>query len=243
MRSASSWRRSWSATVKGAGGKVVGRIAYPFPETTDFSSLLVQAQASGAKVLALCNAGDDTVNAVKQAQEFGLMNTMKIVPLLLQSTTVHSLGLPVAQGLEFATSYYWDLNDRTRAFQKRIHPKTPNINPNMTQAGDYGVVIHYLKAVAVDGRGRGQGGRAGDGGEDEVDADRRRLLRPRHDPRGRAGAASGVSDAGQDAGREQERVGRAEGGRNDAGRRGLAANERRRLPVHQGLTLPAIPCR
>jgi branched-chain amino acid transport system substrate-binding protein len=148
------------ATVLASGGKVIGRAAYPFPETTDFSALLVQAQASGAKVLALCNAGDDTVNCVKQAQEFGLMNSMKIVPLLLQSTTVHSLGLPVAQKLEFATSYYWDLNDRTRAFQKRIQPKTPKIVPNMTQAGDYGVVLHYLKAAAsmgaaaakVDGR-------------------------------------------------------------------------------------------
>jgi branched-chain amino acid transport system substrate-binding protein len=140
-----------TATVKAAGGKVVGRIPYPFPETTDFSSLLVQAQSSGAKVLALCNAGDDTVNCIKQAQEFGLMQSMKIVPLLLQSTTVHSLGLPVAQGLEFATSYYWDLNDRTRAFQKRIHPKTPNINPNMTQAGNYGAVLHYLKAAAAMG--------------------------------------------------------------------------------------------
>ena len=137
-----------TATVTAAGGKILGRIAYPFPETTDFSSLLLQAQASGAKVLALCNAGDDTVNAIKQAQEFGLLKSMKIVPLLLQSTTVHSLGLPVAQGLEFATSYYWDLNDRTRAFQKRMQPKSPRITPNMTQAGDYGAVLHYLKAAA-----------------------------------------------------------------------------------------------
>ena len=135
-------------TVTAAGGKVIGRAAYPFPETTDFSALLVRAKASGAKVLALCNAGEDTVNAVKQAQEFGVLQSMKIVPLLLQSTTVHALGLTVAQGLEFATSYYWDLNDRTRAFQKRIQPKTPGIFPNMTQAGDYGVVLHYLKAAA-----------------------------------------------------------------------------------------------
>ena len=140
-----------AATVTGAGGKIVGRIAYPFPETTDFSSALLQAQSSGAKVLALCNAGDDTVNCIKQAQEFGLSNSMKIVPLLLQSTTVHSLGLPVAHGLAFATSYYWDLNDRTRAFQKRIQPKTPKIVPNMTQAGNYGAVLHYLKAVAAMG--------------------------------------------------------------------------------------------
>jgi branched-chain amino acid transport system substrate-binding protein len=145
--------RDITQAVKQAGGRVLGRVPYPFPETTDFSSALLQAQASGAKVLGLCNAGDDTVNEIKQAQEFGLMKQMKIVPLLLQSTTVHALGLPVAQGLEFATSYYWDLNDRTRAFQKRIQPKSPRIWPNMTQAGNYGVVMHYLKACAAMGAG------------------------------------------------------------------------------------------
>jgi branched-chain amino acid transport system substrate-binding protein len=141
-------QRDITKIVTTAGGKIVGSMAYPFPETTDFSSILISAQASGAKVLCLCNAGGDTVNSIKQAQEFGVGRSMKIVPLLLQSTTVHALGLPVAQGLEFATSYYWDLNDRTRAFQARIAPKTPKIWPNMTQAGNYGSVTHYLKAVA-----------------------------------------------------------------------------------------------
>jgi branched-chain amino acid transport system substrate-binding protein len=140
--------RDITKIVTAEGGKIIGSTAYPFPDTTDFSSLLISAQASGAKVLAFCNAGGDTVNCIKQAQEFGLLKTMKIVPLLLQSTTVHALGLQVSQGLMFATSYYWDLNDRTRAFQKRIGPKTPKINPNMTQAGNYGSVLHYLKAVA-----------------------------------------------------------------------------------------------
>jgi len=140
--------RDLTAIVTAAGGKVAGRIPYPFPETTDFSSALVQAQSSGAKILALCNAGGDTVNCIKQAQEFGVTQSMKVVPLLLQSTTAHSLGLPVAQGLIFATTYYWDLNDRTRAFQKRIAPKAGDIYPNMTQAGNYGAVLHYLKACA-----------------------------------------------------------------------------------------------
>ena len=141
-------QRDISKIVIAAGGKVIGNTPYPFPETTDFSSLLISAQASGAKVLGLCNAGGDTINCIKQAQEFGIGKSMKIVPLLLQSTTVHALGLPMAQGLVFATSYYWDLNDRTRAFQKRIGPKTPKIVPNMTQAGNYGSVAHYLKAAA-----------------------------------------------------------------------------------------------
>jgi branched-chain amino acid transport system substrate-binding protein len=140
--------RDITKIVTAEGGKIIGSTAYPFPDTTDFSSLLISAQASGAKVLAFCNAGGDTVNCIKQAQEFGLLKTMKIVPLLLQSTTVHALGLQVSQGLMFATSYYWDLNDRTRAFQKRIGPKTPKIYPNMTQAGNYGSVTHYLKAIA-----------------------------------------------------------------------------------------------
>jgi branched-chain amino acid transport system substrate-binding protein len=143
--------RDLAAVVTAAGGKVVGRAPYPFPETTDFSSAMVQAQASGAKVLALCNAGGDTVNCIKQAQEFGVTKSMKVVPLLLQSTTAHSLGLQVSQGLIFATTYYWDLNDRTRAFQKRIQPKAADIYPNMTQAGNYGAVLHYLKACAAMG--------------------------------------------------------------------------------------------
>jgi branched-chain amino acid transport system substrate-binding protein len=144
-------QRDVTKIVTAAGGRIIGSAAYPFPETTDFSSLLISAQASGAKVLGLCNAGGDTVNSIKQAQEFGTAKSMRIVPLLLQSTTVHALGLSVAQGLVFATSYYWDLNDRTRAFQKRIGPKTPRIWPNMTQAGNYGSVAHYLKAAAAMG--------------------------------------------------------------------------------------------
>jgi branched-chain amino acid transport system substrate-binding protein len=131
-----------------AGAKVLGSVRYPFPETTDFSALLVRAQASGAKVLGLANAGGDTENCIKQAQEFGLMGKMKVAALLIQSTGVHALGLQTAQGLLYSESYYWDLNDRTRAWNARMKGKTPNgIWPNMTQAGDYGVTLHYLKAV------------------------------------------------------------------------------------------------
>jgi branched-chain amino acid transport system substrate-binding protein len=134
--------------IAASGAKVLGSVRYPFPETTDFSAMLIRAQASGAKVLALANAGGDTQNCIKQAQEFGLMTKMKVAGLLIQSTGVHALGLQTAQGLLYSESYYWDLNDRTRAFNNRIKGKTPNgIWPNMTQAGDYGVTLHYLKAV------------------------------------------------------------------------------------------------
>ena len=134
--------------VTAAGAKVLGSVRYPFPETSDFSALLIRAQASGAKVLGLANAGGDTVNCIKQAQEFGIMGKMTVAAMLMQSTGVHALGLQTAQGLRYSESYYWDLNDRTRAFNSRIKGKTPNgIWPNMTQAGDYGVTLHYLKAA------------------------------------------------------------------------------------------------
>ena len=144
-----SLERDTTALVKAAGGKVLGSIRYPFPDTTDFSSLLVRAQASGANVVGLCNAGADTMNCIKQAREFGLMGSVRVVAMLIQSTDVHALGLSTAQGLRYSESYYWDLNDRTRAFNSRVKGKTANgIWPNMTQAGNYGAVLHYLKAVA-----------------------------------------------------------------------------------------------
>jgi branched-chain amino acid transport system substrate-binding protein len=142
-------QRDTANIVTKAGGKVLGSVAYPFPETTDFSTMLLRAQASGAKVLGLANAGADTENCIKQAHEFGLMSSMKVVAMLIQSRGVRALGLDVAAGLRWSESYYWNLNDRTRAWNDRVRTKTPNgIWPNMTQAGNYGVMIHYLKAVA-----------------------------------------------------------------------------------------------
>jgi branched-chain amino acid transport system substrate-binding protein len=137
-----------SALVMKSGGKVLGAAQYPFPGTTDFSSFLVQAQASGAKVLGLANAGGDTVNSIKQAAEFGINKSMKIAALLMFISDVHALGLDVAQGLNLTESFYWDLNDHTRAFTKRVLPKTPNNYPNMDQAGNYSATLHYLKTVA-----------------------------------------------------------------------------------------------
>ncbi|MFL5332988.1 MAG: ABC transporter substrate-binding protein [Geminicoccaceae bacterium] len=141
-------QRDTERFVKEAGGKVLGSSTYPFPETTDFSSLLLQVQASGAKVLGLCNSGVDTVNCIKQAREFGLMQTMRVAAMLMYNSNVHALGLETAQGLILTESFYWNLNDRTRAFMDRVRPKTPNQWPNMVQAGDYAAVLHYLKAVA-----------------------------------------------------------------------------------------------
>jgi branched-chain amino acid transport system substrate-binding protein len=141
--------RDTTQQVKAAGGAVLGSVKYPFPETTDFSALLLRAQASGADVVGLCNAGGDTANCIKQAHEFGLTGTVRLAAMLIQSTGIHALGLPAVQGLRWSESYYWDLNDRTRAFNARMKGKTPNgIWPNMTQAGNYGAVLHYLKAVA-----------------------------------------------------------------------------------------------
>ncbi len=138
--------RDASAFVTAAGGKVLGSIKTPFPGTTDFSSYLLQAQASGAKILGLCNAGTDTINSIKQAKEFGIK--MQLAGLLVFLTDVHSLGLEVAQGLAITESFYWDLNDRTRAFSERFKPRTPTRRPTMVQAGTYSSALHALKAAA-----------------------------------------------------------------------------------------------
>ncbi|MBC7635036.1 MAG: ABC transporter substrate-binding protein [Acetobacteraceae bacterium] len=137
-----------SRMVTKAGGKVVGAIRYPFPDTTDFSSFLTQAMASGAKVLGLANAGGDTVNSIKQAAEFGVGRKMKIAPMLMFITDVHALGLDIAAGLTLTESFYWDLNDRTRAFTKRIVANSPKNYPNQAHASAYSSVLHYIKTAA-----------------------------------------------------------------------------------------------
>ena len=141
-------QRDTTRVVEAAGGKVLGAKAYPFPDTTDFSALLVQAQASGAKVLGLANSGVDTINCIKQAHEFGLSETMRIAALLFYNSDVHALGPAMAKGLLMTESFYWDLNPRTRAFMDRVRPKVPDHWPNMIQAGCYAAALHYLKAVA-----------------------------------------------------------------------------------------------
>ncbi len=147
--------------VLAGGGQVKGDLRYPFPDTTDFSSYLTQAQASGAKVLGLANAGLDTQNCIKQAAEFGLTKTMKIAPLLLFITDVHSLGLEVCGGTTTTETFYWDLNDRTRAFTKRLLAKSPKNYPNQAHASTYGITTHFLKtAQAMGGAEAKKSGRA-----------------------------------------------------------------------------------
>ena len=143
--------RDTTAFVKSAGGKVLGSVRAPLG-TSDFSSYLLQAQSSGAQVVGLCNAGNDTSNAIKQAAEFGLtQNGTKLAALLCFISDVQSLGLPAAKGLVLTATFYWDLNDRTRAFSKRLQPKIGTAKAGMGQAGCYGGTLQYLKAVAAMG--------------------------------------------------------------------------------------------
>ena len=135
--------------VEQAGGKVLGGVRTPFPGTTDFSAFLLQAQASGAKVIGLANAGADTINCIKQAKEFGIKATLG--GLLVFISDVHSLGLDVAQGLVLTESFYWDLNDRTRAFSERLKARMPARRAGMAQAGPYSATLHYLKTAALVG--------------------------------------------------------------------------------------------
>jgi branched-chain amino acid transport system substrate-binding protein len=140
--------RDTAAFVTAAGGRVLGQVRTPFPGTTDFSSFLQQAQRSRAKVIGLANAGGDTINSIKQAAEFRITRGgTKLAGLLVFITDVHSLGLEVAQGLVLTETFYWDLNDRTRAFTQRLGPVPGNLRPSMVQAGCYSAVLHYLKAV------------------------------------------------------------------------------------------------
>ena len=133
-----------------SGGKVLGTVRHPL-NTSDFSSYLLQAQASKAKVIGLANAGGDTINAIKQGAEFGLMKGgQKISPLLAFVTDIDSIGLDTAQGLLLAEAFYWDLNDETRAFSKRFMERIKRV-PTAAQTGVYSSVTHYLKAVKTAG--------------------------------------------------------------------------------------------
>jgi len=139
--------RDTAAVVVKNGGKVLGRVRHPFP-TTDFSSFLLQAQASKAKIIGLANAGADTVNSIKQASEFGIVRGgQKLAALLAFITDVHALGLETSQGLIMTEAWYWDLNDANREFAKKFAPQNKGIYPTMVHAGVYSAVTHYLKAV------------------------------------------------------------------------------------------------
>jgi branched-chain amino acid transport system substrate-binding protein len=139
--------RDTEAVVVKNGGKVVGRVRHPFP-TSDFSSFLLQAQASKAKIIGLANAGADTTNAIKQGAEFGIgRGGQQFAGLLVFLTDVHALGLEKSQGLLLTEAFYWDLNDQTRAWSTRFAERHRGAKPTMAQAGVYSAVLHYLKAV------------------------------------------------------------------------------------------------
>ncbi len=145
--------REATALIQQAGGKVVGSVSYPFPQTTDFSSFLLQAQSSRADVLGLANAGADTINAIKQAGEFGITGGgTTIAAMLMFIPDVHALGLQTAAGLVLTETFYWDLNDRTRACTARLMSRMgTNWRPDMEHAGSYAVALHYLKAAQAMG--------------------------------------------------------------------------------------------
>jgi branched-chain amino acid transport system substrate-binding protein len=141
--------RDTSAVVTANGGKVVGKVLHPL-NTSDFSSFLLQAQASKAKIIGLANAGGDTVNAIKQGAEFGITaGGQHFAGLLVFINDIEALSLKTAQGLVLTETFYWDMNDATRAFTKRWQVTRPGKFPSMVPAGVYSSVIHYLKAVAA----------------------------------------------------------------------------------------------
>jgi branched-chain amino acid transport system substrate-binding protein len=147
--------RDLARFVQEEGGRILGGVRHPFPGTADFSSFIMQAQASRAKVVAFLNAGADFITCVKQANEFGLTRRgQKLLGIVGFVNDVHTLGLETAQGLLLTESFYWDLNERTRAFTRRILPRTPDNYPNQCQAGAYSAALHYLKAVGQVGAAR-----------------------------------------------------------------------------------------
>ena len=136
--------------VKASGGKVLGAARHPSPGTTDFSSYLLQAQASGAKIIGMANAGGDTIACIKQAKEFGITPKQSLAGLLVFISDIHSLGLDIAKGMYLTTAFYWDLNDDTRKWSKRFFERHKKM-PTMVQAGVYSAVTHYLQAIKAAG--------------------------------------------------------------------------------------------
>ena len=219
--------RDVEAVVLKNGGKVLGKVRHPL-NTQDFSSFLLQAQASKAKVIGLANAGGDTTNAIKQGAEFGIVKGgQNFAGLLVFLTDVHALGLEKAQGLTFTETFYWDMNDSTRAFAKRFAERNRGIHPTMIHAGVYAGTLHYLKAV--------EALKSDDGAK--VIAKMKELptddhaLRQGDDPRRRPQDPSGLPGRGQEAGRVQAPVGLLQDPRDDPSRAGLPPPRPGRLPV------------
>lgn len=144
-----SLEKNTADVVTKSGGKVLGSVRHPFPGS-DFSSFLLSAQASGAQVIGLANAGNDTINSIKQAKEFGITPKQSLAGLLMFISDVHSLGLEATAGMYLTTGFYWDYNDETRAWSKRFFERMKRM-PTMVQAGDYSATYHYLKAIKAAG--------------------------------------------------------------------------------------------
>ena len=139
-----------SSVIEASGGKVLGTVKYPFPETSDYASFLLQAQSSGAEVIGFASAGADSSNLIKQSSEFGLANgKVKLAALLCFIPQIHALGLQASKGLLVSEAFYWDLNDGTRALAERYAPQVGGAKPCTIQAGCYSGVLHYLKAAAA----------------------------------------------------------------------------------------------
>ena len=227
--------RNTAGVVTATGGKVLGAVRHPL-NTSDFSSFLLQAQSSKAKVIGLANAGGDTTNSIKQAAEFGIVaGGQKLAALLLFINDVHALGLKTAQGLTFTESFYWDLNDQTREWSKRFQKVSPKGSmPSMVVAGLYAEILHYLKAMEA------LGGNPHDGAK--VVAKMKEL--PTDDPAVRQGSAArrrsppdpGLSLRSEEAGGVEGTVGLLQADRHHrAGRRGQASGGQR-LPAGEEVT-------
>ena len=227
--------RDTTAAVVKAGGKVLGSVRHPL-NTNDFSSFLLQAQASKAKIIGLANAGGDTINAIKQGAEFGIVKGgQKFAGLLVFASDVNALGLQTAQGLTLTETWYWDMNDANRAWTKRWQAErnAPGKFPTMVQAGVYSAVTHYLKAVAaLKSARRRQGG----GGGDEETTDRRSAVRQGVDPRRRPQAPPGLSVRSEIAGRVQVSWRFLQAARHHPGRRSVPSAQGRQLPAGEQLS-------
>ena len=201
--------------VKATGGTVVGSVRHPL-SASDFSSFLLQAQASKAQILGLANAGGDTINAIKAANEFGITKTMKMAGLLMFINDIHALGLNATQGMYLTDSWYWDQSAESRTWAKRFFEKMKRM-PSSLQAADYSVAYQYLKAVKA----------TGTDDADKVmaklthDQVQRHVRQERHSASGRPHGARHVPDAGEGAGRIEDAVGLPESGAGDSGRPGV----------------------
>ena len=217
--------------VKANGGTVVGDVRVPLG-TSDFASYLLQAQGSGAQVLGLANAGTDTSNSMKAAAEFGLTKTMRPAALLVFLTDVHAMGLDIAQGLVLTTAWYWDLDDRTRAFAKRFNDKVKK-EPTFPQAAFYSATLTYLNAV------KAAGTTDADKVMDELHKMKiKRRLRPeRHNPRRRAARARHVHHGSEKAVRIERPVGLLQASEDDERRGGVRQARRLGLPARQEIAL------